>query len=120
MHRFVRNIWILLVSRALVIFAAMRLPVSQTHPAKVRFAVNALHVIASAILLYADVTFGAVFCVGTDVVRRFAVVCTFGEPLFDYLAVGWGMVIHSAAEAELGVTGLTVGFLWADVLASDY
>lgn len=51
MNRFISNIWILFISWALVVFWAMRLPITETHPTEIMFTVVALHVIATAILL---------------------------------------------------------------------
>ena len=58
----------------------MSSPVSQTHPAEVVFTVEALHVVAAAVLLDADVALGAVLGVGGDVVGSFTVVSTLGQP----------------------------------------
>ena len=55
-------------------------PVSKTHPAEVVFTVEALHVVAAAVLLDADVALGAVLGVGGDVVGSFTVVSTLGQP----------------------------------------
>lgn len=76
MHRFVCNIWVLFVSRALVIFGAVTLPIAQAHPAEIVFTTKALHVIAATILLDANVTLWTIFCVSTNVVGRLAVVRT--------------------------------------------
>ena len=58
----------------------MSSPVSQTHPAEVVFTVKALHVVAAAVLLDADVALGAVLGVGGDVVGSFTVISTLGQP----------------------------------------
>lgn len=58
-RRFVGHVRVLLVSRATVVFRSVGLPVAQTHPAKVVLTTVALHVVAPAVLLYADLTLGA-------------------------------------------------------------
>lgn len=52
-----RDIWILLVTRAFVIFATMCFPISKAHPAEVMLTIVTLHMIAATVLLYADMTF---------------------------------------------------------------
>lgn len=42
MDRFVSDIWILFVTGTFVVFAAMRLPIAQAHPAKVMFTIKTL------------------------------------------------------------------------------
>lgn len=48
------------VAAALVILGAVRLPVTKADPAEVMSACATLHVIAAAILLYADLALGTV------------------------------------------------------------
>ena len=56
MGAFVGNVGVFLVAGALVVLGSVSLPVPQAHPAEVVLAVEALHVIASPVFLYADVT----------------------------------------------------------------
>lgn len=56
MNAFVRNIRIFLVTRAFVILATMCFPISKAHPAEVVLTIVTLHMIATAVLLNADVT----------------------------------------------------------------
>ena len=65
----------------------MSSPVAETHPAEVVLAVVALHVVAAAVLLDADIALGTVLGVGRDVVRSLAVVRTLGQPPPDSLTV---------------------------------
>lgn len=51
------DVRIFLVTRAFVILATMCFPISKAHPAKVMLTIVTLHVIATTILLYADMTF---------------------------------------------------------------
>lgn len=118
-HRLVGNVRVFLVPRALVILGTVRLPVPQAHPAKVVLAVEALHVIAAAVLLDADVTLGTVLGVGADVVGRFAVVGALCEPLADDLAIGGRVIVHPAPEAERRRAHLARRLLRADVRAAD-
>lgn len=55
MNRFVRNVGVLFEPRALIVFAAVTLPVSQAHPTEIEFARKALHVVASAVFLDANI-----------------------------------------------------------------
>lgn len=80
MYGFILNVGILLVPRTFVILGTVRLPVAQTHPTKIMFTIKALHVIAAAIFLNTNMTFRTVFGICTDVIGRFAVVSTFGQP----------------------------------------
>jgi len=57
MNALMRDIWILLVTRALVILATVRFPIAKAHPAKIVFTVITLHMVTTAIFFYADVTF---------------------------------------------------------------
>lgn len=93
----------------------MRLPVPQAHPTKVVLAIEALHVIATSVLLDAYVTLGAVFGVCAYIVGRLAVVGTLGQPLLDDLAVGRRMIVHAALETESRVTDLADGTLGRDL-----
>ena len=84
----------------------------------------ALHVIATAILLDTNITFGAlwkkeikygylsdanylnlkrayVFCVCRNIVGSFAVVSTFGQPTFDGFTIRGGVVVTPTFEAIL-------------------
>lgn len=54
------QVGVLLITAALIILGAVRLPVAETHPAEVVATRAALHVVAAAVLLYADLTFRAV------------------------------------------------------------
>lgn len=115
MGRFIGNVRILFVARTLVVLGAVRLPVADAHPAEIVLTVEALHVIAAAVLLDADVAFRAVFGVRTDVVGRFAVVGALGQPTFDHLAVGRCMVVGAAFETERRVARRANGLLRCDV-----
>lgn len=64
------------------------------------FATEALHMIAAAILLDANMAFRAILCVCANVVGRFTVVGTFGQPLFDDLTFGGRVIIVAAFETE--------------------
>lgn len=119
MHRFVCNVRILLVPRAFVIFGAVQFPIAQAHPAEIVFAAEALHVIAAAVLFDAYMAFGAVLCVRTDIVGRFAVVCAFRQPLFDYLAIGGRMIVVAAFEAKRRFACPADCLLRANVLAPN-
>jgi len=57
MNALVRDVRILLVTRAFVILATMCFPISKAHPAKVMLTIVTLHMIAATILFYADMTF---------------------------------------------------------------
>lgn len=114
-----RNVRVFLVPRALVVLGTVRLPVPQAHPAKVVLTVEALHVVAAAVLLDADVTLWTVLGVGADVVGRFAVVGALCQPLADDLAIGGRVVVHSAPEAERRRAHLARRLLRADVRAAD-
>ena len=63
----------------------MRLPRTQTHPAKLRLAALVLadHVVAATVLLDRRPTFGALLGVGRDPVGRFAVVVALFDPLLN-------------------------------------
>lgn len=56
--------------------------------------------ITASILLDADVALGTVFSVSTNVVSRFGVVCTLGEPFPDCGAVCGGVIHLSTLETE--------------------
>lgn len=75
----------------------MGLPVPQAHPTKVMFAIVTLHVIASAVFLDTNVALWTVFGMCTYVIRSFAIVCAFCQPLLDYRALGRCVIIHSAS-----------------------
>lgn len=111
MHRFIGNIGILLVARALVVLRSVRLPVADAHPAEIVFAIEALHVIAAAVLLNADVTARTVFGVCTDVVGRFTVIGALGQPASDHPAIGGRMIISAALIAKRCATCTARGFL---------
>lgn len=100
MYRFMGDVWILPISRALVVFGTVRLPIAQAHPAEVVLARVALHVVAATVLLDANVALGTVFGVGAYVVCRLAVVRTFRQPLLDHVAVSRSVVFHAAPEGE--------------------
>lgn len=95
MHRLVRYVWILFIPGTFVVFGAVRFPVAQAHPAEVVLTAKALHMITAAVLFDAYVTFGAILCMGTYVIGRFAIVGAFGQPLLDHLAVGRRMIVHA-------------------------
>lgn len=114
-HRFVGNIGIVLVAGAFIIFGAVRLPIAQAHPAEVVLTIEALHMIAAAVLLDAYVTLGAVFGVCAYIVGRFAVVGALGQPFPDDLAVSGRMVVHAALETEARMTDLADGTLSGDL-----
>ena len=57
--RLVGNIGVFLVARALVVLRPVRLPVSQAHPTEVMLTMITLHVVATPVLLDANITLGA-------------------------------------------------------------
>ena len=59
MDRLICNVRVFLIPGTLIILRPMIFPISETHPAEVMFTIVALHMIASTILLDADVTFRA-------------------------------------------------------------
>lgn len=59
MSRLVSNVRVLFIPRTLVVLGAVSLPAAEAHPAKVVFAVIALHVVAASVLLDTNVTFRA-------------------------------------------------------------
>jgi glucose-6-phosphate isomerase len=62
-------------------------PITKTHPAKIVFAIVTLHMVASTILLDANIAFWAVFRMRRDIIGRFAVVGTLGKPsLYSFTA----------------------------------
>lgn len=75
--------------------------------------------IAAAVLFDAYVTLGTVFCVGANVVGRFAVVGALGQPLFDDFAAGGRMVLHAAHETEHRFARITCHLFRAQLLAAD-
>lgn len=103
MGRLICNIWILLVPGALVVLRPVSSPVAQAHPTEVVLAVVALHVVAAAVLLDANIALGAVLGVGRDVVRRLRVVRALRQPPANSLAVCWCVITVSAFEAESGL-----------------
>lgn len=56
----VHQIKIFFIATALIILRAMTFPIAQAHPAEVMFTGATLHVIATSIFLYANLTFGTV------------------------------------------------------------
>jgi hypothetical protein len=72
------------------------------------FTFGALHVIASSILLNADVTLGTVFSVSTNVVGCFRVICTLREPFPDCGAVCGGVIHLTTLETEDLVAPITL------------
>lgn len=64
------------------------------------FTIETLHVIAATVFLNANVTLRAVFGVGTNVIGRFTVVRTFGQPTFDDLTIGGGMIVGAAFKTK--------------------
>jgi hypothetical protein len=93
-------------------------PVTQAHPAKVVLAPVALHMIAATILLYTNLALGTNlkhksttlttlnviattatdFGMSTNVVGRFAIIGTFGQPLPDRVAISGRMIVAPASE----------------------
>ena len=57
-RRLIRNVRILLVTRATVVLGAMSLPVAKTHPAEIVLAAIALHMVAASIFLYTNLALG--------------------------------------------------------------
>jgi hypothetical protein len=95
----------------------VRFPVTQAHPAKVVLAPVALHMIAATILLYTNLALGTNlkhksmlttanamatkatdFGMSTNVVGRFAIIGTFGQPLPDRVAISGRMIVAPASE----------------------
>lgn len=66
MVRLGRHRGVLLVPAALVILAAVVLPVAETHPTEVVLALGALHVVTAAVLLDTSMAAGAVLRVSTE------------------------------------------------------
>lgn len=97
----------------------MRLPVTQTHPTKVVFAMKALHVITSAILLNANVTLGTIFRVCRNVIGRFTVIRTLGQPFFDHGAIGGRMIIRAASKTKRGIALITYRLLGLQVRTAN-
>lgn len=60
MVRVVRDVGVFPVARALIVLGAVVPPLAEAHPAEVMAAGVALHVVAAAVLLDADLTGGAV------------------------------------------------------------
>lgn len=119
MHRFVCNVWIFFVSRALIIFGTVRLPVTQAHPTEIMLTTEALHVVAAAIFFDAYVTFGAILGVCTYVIGRFTIVRAFRQPLFDHFAIGRRMIVHAAQKAKNRFTCITCRFFRAQFFTTD-
>lgn len=120
------NVRILFVARALVVFRSVALPVPKTHPAKVVFAVVALHMVTSSILLNANMTLWTlkeehlihhystinpnfsptahrklntyIFSMSTNIIGSFTVICTFGEPAFYRFTVCGRMIVDPTFE----------------------
>lgn len=114
-HRLVCYIRILLVAGALVVLGAVILPVTQTHPAEIVFTVVALHMIAAAILLDADIAFGAIFSVCAYIISSLAVVSAFSQPLPYYLAIGRGVVVGATFKAKRRIACFAGGFFGRQV-----
>jgi len=64
------------------------------------FAVEALHVIATSILLNTNMTLRTVLGMRGDIICCLRIIFTLGDPLFDCLARGWCMIVCSTLEAE--------------------
>lgn len=64
--------------------SAMGFPWAKAHPTKFSFAILifANHVIATAIFLDGDITFGTLFCVRCNPIRCFRIIVTLLYPLF--------------------------------------
>jgi hypothetical protein len=58
-RRLVCYVWIVLVAGALIVLGAVRLPVPKAHPAEVVLTTVALHVVAAAVLLDANMALWA-------------------------------------------------------------
>ena len=94
MNWLMNDIWIFFVTWTLVVFRSMCLPVPQAHPAKILFAIEALHMIAPSILLDADVTPRTLECnerrqsdanhIQIDVVRA---ILSYKMQLFSYWCI---------------------------------
>lgn len=117
---FVGNVGVFLVAGALVVLGSVSLPVPQAHPAEVVLAMVALHVVAAAVLLDADIALGAlqkviilqtksiepqecdthVFRVSGNVVCRLAVVRALCQPEADRITVCGGVVVATTLETE--------------------
>lgn len=62
--------------------------------------------IASSILFDTDVTFGAIFSVGRDVIGSLRIISTLCQPLLDGDTIGGRMILTPAFEAERGLAVL--------------
>jgi len=56
--------------------------------------------IAATILLYTNLALGANFGMSTNVVGRFAIIGTFGQPLPDRVAISGRMIVAPASETK--------------------
>lgn len=120
MNRLIRYIWIVFVPGTLIILRTVRLPITQTHPAKIMFAIVTLHVITTSIFLYTNVTLWAVFGIGTNVVCRLTIVRAFRYPLFDRLAISRRMIIRSTLKTKRRFTRNACRLLRRYVLTANY
>ena len=122
MGRLVCYVRIFFVSWTLVIFRAMCFPIAQAHPTEVMFTVVTLHVITTTIFLNTDVAFWAlrenvigymkkkfshdalnlcltyIFRMSWNIIGRFTIVCTFGEPSLDSLTSCWRVVLATTVK----------------------
>lgn len=120
-----RDVRIFLVTRTFIILTTVCFPISKAHPAEVVFTIITLHVVASTILLYADMTFWTlqkdftmhpfsrcmfalqamrdthIFGMSTNVIRRLGIIRAFCQPFLNCTAIGRCMVIHTTSEAEI-------------------
>uniref|UniRef100_A0A8D8T8B4 Uncharacterized protein n=1 Tax=Cacopsylla melanoneura TaxID=428564 RepID=A0A8D8T8B4_9HEMI len=94
-----------------VVFGTVLFPITKAHPAELMLAMIALHVVTAPVLFNTNVTLGTVFGVRGNVVGRFAVVSTLGEPLLDDDTVRGGVILDTTLEAEAGRTAATSGSL---------
>lgn len=111
---------VLVESVAIVPRGAVRLPRSQTHPAKFGPArlILADHVVAAAVFLYGHVTLGTLFGVGRNPIGRLRVVVAFFNPLFEPFASDRIVPELAAAETK-HVTASALDWLRVVVLDFD-
>ena len=125
MWRLIGYIGILLVAWTTIIFWSVSLPITQTHPAKIVFAAITLHVVTSSIFFNANLALRTnlvikklifnisfpfkmfvesecypYFSMSRDVVGRFAIICTFGQPMSNRFTIGWCMVFTSTSKTK--------------------
>ena len=120
MRRLVGYIRILFIAWATIIFRPVSFPIAQAHPAKVMFTSITLHVVTTTVLFYTNLALGAhliamkkisltlmkrtnnsaYFSMSRDVVGRFAIICTLGQPLPNGFAIGRSVIFTSTSKTK--------------------